>query len=74
MANETRIVDEEKGDNDTGLSPPHSATSDEVDADVVDWDGPDDPENPLNWPKKKKWSMLGTLSVMTILMYVRSLG
>ncbi|KAG8916460.1 hypothetical protein FRC02_003813 [Tulasnella sp. 418] len=26
-----------------------------VDAEVVDWDGPDDPENPLNWSYRKKW-------------------
>lgn len=25
------------------------------DVQIVDWDGPDDPENPFNWPKKKKW-------------------
>lgn len=22
---------------------------------IVDWDGPDDPEHPQNWPYKKKW-------------------
>ena len=25
------------------------------DVNIVDWDGPDDPENPFNWPVKKKW-------------------
>lgn len=25
------------------------------DVEIVDWSGPDDPENPFNWPKKKKW-------------------
>lgn len=24
-------------------------------ANLVGWDGPDDPENPMNWPKKKKY-------------------
>lgn len=25
------------------------------DVEIVDWDGPNDPENPFNWPKKRKW-------------------
>jgi hypothetical protein len=25
------------------------------DPNLVEWDGPDDPEFPLNWPKKKRW-------------------
>lgn len=27
----------------------------EIDPELVTWDGPDDPENPRNWPSKKKW-------------------
>lgn len=26
---------------------------------LVDWDGPDDPENPINWPKSRKWLITG---------------
>lgn len=37
------------------------------DPNAVGWDGPDDPENPMNWPAKKKWSCIGALSVMTLL-------
>lgn len=22
---------------------------------LVDWDGPDDPENPMNWPARKRY-------------------
>lgn len=25
------------------------------DPDLVDWDGPDDPTNPLNWSRARKW-------------------
>ncbi|KAK6003170.1 hypothetical protein QM012_001015 [Aureobasidium pullulans] len=34
-----------------------SHTSREIDPDVeiVDWDGPNDPENPFNWPVRQKW-------------------
>ncbi|KAI0852761.1 MFS general substrate transporter [Daldinia vernicosa] len=41
-------------------------TADEKDPDVVDWDGPDDPENPANWSDKKKWLNIAILSIMTL--------
>ena len=36
------------------------------DPDVVNWDGPNDPENPMNWTDKKKWTGILVLSVMTL--------
>ncbi|KAK6957915.1 hypothetical protein Daesc_000705 [Daldinia eschscholtzii] len=44
----------------------HETSADERDPDVVDWDGPDDPENPLNWSDKKKWLNIAILSIMTL--------
>ena len=32
---------------------------------VVDFDGADDPANPLNWSKVYKWSILVLISVMS---------
>ncbi|KJZ78858.1 hypothetical protein HIM_01631 [Hirsutella minnesotensis 3608] len=40
------------------------------DPNVVDWDGPDDPENPLNWPFSKKFAALGIVSAITFLRQV----
>lgn len=37
---------------------------------VVDYDGENDPSNPLNWTTKKKWTMGGFLSAMTFVTYV----
>lgn len=37
------------------------------DPNIVDWDGPDDPENPMNWPEKKKWLNIAVLSILTII-------
>ncbi|KIX09528.1 uncharacterized protein Z518_00608 [Rhinocladiella mackenziei CBS 650.93] len=37
------------------------------DPNVVNWNGPDDPENPLNWPVRKKWSNILFLSAITFL-------
>jgi hypothetical protein len=35
------------------------------DKDIVDFSGPDDPYNPYNWSKAKKWSNGALLSAMT---------
>jgi hypothetical protein len=32
---------------------------------VVDWDGDDDPENPLNWPSRRKATNIALLSCLT---------
>lgn len=42
-------------------------------ANVVDYDGPDDPENPYNWTKTRKWINGGFISAMTLVTYVQSL-
>lgn len=36
------------------------------DPNVVDWDGPDDPLNPQNWPEKRKWMNIGLISGLTL--------
>jgi hypothetical protein len=38
-----------------------------VDPTIVDFDGPDDPEHPWNWPTSKKWINGGILSLMTFI-------
>lgn len=38
----------------------------------VTWDGPDDPENPKNWPMKKKWITMGIVSMYTLISPVSS--
>lgn len=35
-----------------------------VDLEVVDWDGPDDPSNPMNWPARKKWANICVLAAI----------
>lgn len=38
----------------------------DVDARVVDFDGEDDPEEPLNWSKFYKWSMVILISFLSL--------
>ena len=42
-------------------------------SDIVDWDGPDDPENPMNWSDSKKWLNIAVLSGLSLITYVRHL-
>lgn len=37
---------------------------------VVDWDSVDDPQNPLNWPKAKKWSTISLVAYITFVTLV----
>ena len=43
------------------------ATATEQDPNLVDWDGPDDPANPINWSPKLKWLNITVLSTITLL-------
>lgn len=55
--------DLEQGDSDREPEP--APAKDEKDPNLVDWDGPDDPEKPQNWPASKRWMYTVTLGLMT---------
>lgn len=38
---------------------------DERAPDLIEWDGPDDPENPMNWANSQKWAVTLALASMT---------
>ncbi|KAF9878653.1 major facilitator superfamily transporter [Colletotrichum karsti] len=42
------------------------APKEDQDPNIVDWDGPDDPENPQNWPMQRKWLNIGAISLLTL--------
>lgn len=42
----------------------------ETDPNVVDWDGPNDPENPRNWPVRFKWANIVIISILALITYV----
>ncbi|OJK02114.1 hypothetical protein ASPACDRAFT_24706 [Aspergillus aculeatus ATCC 16872] len=44
----------------------------ENDPKLVTWNGPDDPDNPKNWPMKKKWAAVVTVSCFTFISPVSS--
>lgn len=53
MADESTRLLENDGDNNNSY--------------VVFWNGPDDPENPMNWPEKKTWGHIALVSLLTFL-------
>ncbi|KAH8431505.1 MFS transporter [Aspergillus melleus] len=56
-----------------GLEKSRTARSDRSrDPTLVTWDGPDDPENPKNWPAKNKWAAVVTVSFFTFISPVAS--
>ena len=44
------------------------------DPNIVDWDGPDDPANPINWSEKLKWGNVAVISSITFLTYISLLN
>ena len=48
-------------------SPDSSQRRDDKDANVVDWEGPTDPENPMNWSKGKKSAAVYLASLITLI-------
>lgn len=66
------------GDLEKGVTPEdgdgkdaHAVVEGESDPNVVWWDGPDDPENPMNWPS---WRKVLTCTIISFLTFVTPLA
>ena len=46
------------------------ATITEANSNIVDWDGPDDVKNPMNWSEKLKWANVAVIASITFLTQV----
>lgn len=67
--------DQQYGEKDDGIHetsnsqgaglPPPPPNEEGSDLDLVEWDGPHDPENPQNWSSKFKWYTIMILACMT---------
>jgi hypothetical protein len=63
----TMEKDIEKGADDGSMTSTDEPEEPAPDSNVVDFDGPDDMENPLNWKFWKKWGMVMLISAITFL-------
>ena len=59
-------VENQAGHDDNG---PDTAILEKApkDPNIVDWDGPHDSANPMNWPPAKKFTTIGIVSLITLL-------
>ncbi|KAF7800103.1 hypothetical protein EIP86_011347 [Pleurotus ostreatoroseus] len=57
---------------ETTSSKAKPSASPEDDVLIVDWDGPDDPENPKNWPERRKWAAALAVSAFAFISPVSS--
>jgi DHA1 family multidrug resistance protein-like MFS transporter len=75
---EQEIAREEKNFEAYGGDDPHEpensddkkAFSTQEDPNRVTWDGPNDPTNPQNWSKTRKWLITVLCCIMTVNVYV----
>jgi hypothetical protein len=59
-------IDEEKA---IPVSVSKLSASEDGDPNIIDWDGPNDPDMAMNWTSRKKWTMTFLLSTLTLLTY-----
>ena len=63
--------EEKAGRGNYNESPPDDL-NDETDPYLVDWNGPNDPDNPLNWPFRKRVFVTGLICLLTFSVYLGS--
>lgn len=54
----------------TQYGSPESTVQPPIDPNIIDWDGPDDPEKPINWPRSRKAGVIGTVCLLRFVTYV----
>ncbi|KOS21631.1 putative transporter [Escovopsis weberi] len=63
---------QQKEHDEGGNSTDEHHSEDKPDDGLVRWDGPDDPENPRNWTKRRKWITIICVSCFTLISPVAS--
>ncbi|EMT71377.1 hypothetical protein FOC4_g10009876 [Fusarium odoratissimum] len=48
-----------------GADPNRAITGRDPNSKIVGWNGPDDPDNPKNWPNRRKWIITVSLGMLT---------
>lgn len=66
-SHEKPVISEDGYRDQQSSEPDQTALERETKNNVVDWDGPDDPQNPRNWPTRKRMIqvVLGSLFLLT---------
>ncbi|KAL7267213.1 hypothetical protein RUND412_010208 [Rhizina undulata] len=65
---ELRTIYSRQTENEGELDPPDDASEfKNIDPELVTWTGPDDPENPRNFPNARKWRITAIISLYTFI-------
>ncbi|KAI1444492.1 MFS general substrate transporter [Annulohypoxylon stygium] len=72
IVSEVRDGIESRRDLDLEQGQPEDKEPTENNPNLVTWTGPDDPENPKNWPFSKKWGVVFIVSIFTFVSPVSS--
>ena len=62
-------IKEKKLLSETDLERNHDASEKQHASNTVDWDGPDDPANPMNWSASFRVGNVVLVSAMTLIVY-----
>ena len=66
-----KLKDEEKGEVGAEHMVEEQKPEEQVnDPNIVSWNGPDDPDNPVNWKSSLKWANVAAISAITFITYV----
>lgn len=63
---QSRNRESNSNDDDSEQGRPRGNPDKKNNPNEVDWDGPDDPENPQNWSQKRKWILTLLVSFLTV--------
>ncbi|RKK12200.1 putative MFS-type transporter [Fusarium oxysporum f. sp. cepae] len=63
--NEQKQDSSPSSDNVMGADPNRAITGRDPNSKIVGWNGPDDPDNPKNWPNRRKWMITVSLGMLT---------
>ena len=47
------------------------AAPESLNEDTLDWNGPTDPNNPMNWSPTHKWMTIALVTAITLIWYAR---
>jgi len=63
MSSETpSTVEKDAGDGSLEAALPSGG--EEMTANIIDWNGPDDTANPINWPSHTRWAHIITVALL----------
>jgi hypothetical protein len=61
--------EEESKDGTLAQTEPKASSISGKTSEAKEWHGAADPDNPLNWSSKRKWSIIGLISAITYILY-----